>query len=83
MEWDRFTSDNITEADKILVDGRPIRTFFENCLKKMTEDLNAQSDVVNQAIQLRVDEYREVIEKLNKQKSEVCFILEIYLCFRI
>lgn len=72
IEWDRFTSDIITEADKTLVNGRPIRAFFDKCLNKMIEDLKAQSDAVNQAIRLRVDEYMEVIEKLNKQKAEVC-----------
>jgi hypothetical protein len=75
IEWDCFTSDIITKADKVLVDGRPIRAFFDKCLNKMTEDLKVQSDIVNQAIRLRVDEYEQMVENLNKQKTEVCVIL--------
>jgi len=66
--------DIISEANKVLVDVRPIRAFFDKTLSKMIEDLVTQSNVVNQAIRLRVDEYRDVIEKLNKERVEVCFL---------
>lgn len=72
-EWDRFTLDIISAANKILVDGRPIRAFFDKCLNKMFNDLVSQSDAVNSAFRLRVEEYLEVIEKLNKERDEVCF----------
>lgn len=70
-EWDRFTADIIESANKVLVEGRPIRAYFDKCLSKMVEDLVAQSNAVNQAFRLRCDEYREVIDKLNKQKVDV------------
>ncbi|XP_022164083.1 tektin-1-like [Myzus persicae] len=69
-EWDRFTLDIISAANKVLVDGRPIRAFFDKCLNKMINDLVGQSDTVNLAFRLRVEEYLEVIEKLNKQRDE-------------
>lgn len=72
-EWDRFTLDIISAANKVLVDGRPIRAFFDKCLNKMFNDLVGQSDAINLAFRLRVEEYLEVIEKLNKQRDEVCF----------
>lgn len=71
MEWDHFTADNISSANKVLVEGRPIRAYFDKCLSKMIEDLVAQSNAVDEAISLRVDEYREAVEKLNRQKTEV------------
>jgi hypothetical protein len=55
------------------VDGRPIRAFFDKCLNKMFEDLVGQSAAVDLAFKLRVEEYLEVIEKLNEQRVEVCF----------
>lgn len=71
-QWDRFTTDIISAANKFLVEGRPIRAFFDKCLSKMIDDLLAQSNAVDQAFRLRVEEYQEVIDKLNKQKVEVC-----------
>lgn len=63
----------------MLVDGRPIRAFFDKTLSKMIEDLVTRSNAVDQAIRLRVDEYREVIEKLNKQRIEVrCTVMLYY-----
>lgn len=73
-EWDRFTTDIITAANKVLVEGRPIRAYFDKCLSKMIDDLVAQSNAVDEALRLRVDEYQEVIDKLNDQKVEVCVI---------
>lgn len=70
-EWDRFTLDIISTANKILVEGRPLRAYFDKCLSKMIEDLVVQANAVDQAFQLRAEEYREVIEKLNKQKTDV------------
>lgn len=70
-EWDRYTTDIIAEANRVLVDGRPIRAFFDNCLSKMIEDLVAQSKAVDQAFQRRVEEYQEVIDKLDQQRIEV------------
>ncbi|XP_060851008.1 tektin-1-like [Rhopalosiphum padi] len=69
-EWDRFTLDIISAANKVLVDGRPIRAFFDKCLNKMFEDLVGQSAAVDLAFKLRVEEYLEVIEKLNEQRVE-------------
>lgn len=74
MEWDRFTLDIISAANKVLSDGRPIRAYFDNCLTKMIEDLTRQSNEVDRAIKLRVEEYREVIEKLKLQRVEVRYI---------
>lgn len=71
MEWDRFTLDIISTANKVLVDGRPIRAYFDKCLTKMINDLMDQANVVDQALKLRVDEYQEVIKKLKHQKIEV------------
>lgn len=73
MEWQHFTSDIMSEANKVLVEGRPIRAFFDKTLNKMIDDLVNQSNAVDQAIRLRVEEYREVIDKLKKQRHEVCF----------
>lgn len=67
--------DIIESANKVLVEGRPIRAFFDKCLSKMVEDLVAQSNAVNEAFRLRCDEYREVIDKLNKQRVDVCICL--------
>lgn len=72
MEWQNFTSEIMSEANKVLVEGRPIRAFFDKTLNKMINDLVDQSKAVDQAIGLRVEEYREVIDKLKKQKHEVC-----------
>ncbi|KAF0754187.1 tektin-1-like [Aphis craccivora] len=69
-EWDQFTLDIISAANKVLVDGRPIRAFFDKCLNKMFEDLVSQSAAVDLAFKLRVEEYLEVIEKLNEQRVE-------------
>ncbi|XP_026805473.1 tektin-1-like [Rhopalosiphum maidis] len=69
-EWDQFTLDIISAANKVLVDGRPIRAFFDKCLNKMFKDLVGQSAAVDLAFKLRVEEYLEVIEKLNKQRVE-------------
>lgn len=71
-EWDSFTSDIISAANKVLVNGRPIRAFFDKTLSKMIDDLVTQSNAVDRAIKLRVDEYRDVIDKLNYQRIEVC-----------
>lgn len=71
MEWDRFTTDNISAANRVLVEGRPIRAYFDKCLSKMIEDLVSQSNAVDEAIRLRVEEYREATEKLQQQKVEV------------
>lgn len=71
MEWDRYTSENISAANKGLVEGRPIRAYFDKCLSKMIDDLTAQSNAVDQAFKLRVQEYREVIEQLNRQRVQV------------
>lgn len=73
MEWQNFTLEIMLEANKVLVDGRPIRAFFDKTLSKMINDLVDQSKAVDQAIRLRVEEYREVINKLKKQRREVCF----------
>ncbi|CAH1736529.1 unnamed protein product [Aphis gossypii] len=69
-EWDQFTLDIVSAANKVLVDGRPIRAFFDKCLNKMFEDLVSQSAAVDLAFKLRVEEYLEVIEKLNEQRVE-------------
>jgi len=71
MEWDRFTVDIISEANKFLAEGRPIRAYFDKCLIKMFDDLVIQSNAVDEAFRLRVEEYQEVIDKLNKQRAEV------------
>lgn len=73
MEWDRFTLDIISSANKVLVDGRPIRAYFDKCLIKMIDDLMNQSNTIDQALKLRVEEYQEIIKKLKHQKIEVCY----------
>lgn len=70
-EWDRYTTDIIAEANGVLVSGRPIRAFFDKCLSKMIEDLVAQSNAVDRAFQCRIEEYQEVIDKLDQQRVEV------------
>ncbi|XP_025194931.1 tektin-1-like [Melanaphis sacchari] len=75
-EWDWFTLDIISAANKILVDSRPIRVFFDKCLDKMLEDLVGQSAAVDLAFKLRVEEYVEVIDKLNEQRIETVKNLE-------
>lgn len=55
----------------MLVDGRPIRAYFDKCLSKMINDLVCQSDKVDQAFKSRVLEYLAVIEKLRIQRDEV------------
>lgn len=75
IEWDSYTTDMLCEADKILVHGRPLRQYFDKCLSRIIENLKAQSDAVNKAIRLRVEEYQEVIKKLNNQKAEVRIVL--------
>lgn len=71
-EWDQYTLDIMSEANKALVAGRPIRAYFEKCLSKIIDDLTAQANAVDKAFALRVEEYHEVIEKFKKQKTEVC-----------
>lgn len=71
MEWDHFTLDIISSANKVLVDGRPIRAYFDKCLTKMIDDLMGQSNAIDLALKLRVEEYQEVIKKLKHQKIEV------------
>lgn len=43
----------------------------------MVDDLTAQSNAVDQAFKLRVQEYREVIEQLNGQRIQVCKLHKI------
>ncbi|XP_025202987.1 tektin-1-like [Melanaphis sacchari] len=69
-KWDKFTSDIILAASKILIDGRPIRAYFDKCLNKMINDLVSQSNEVEEAFKSRVQEYLAVIEKLSKQRDE-------------
>jgi len=71
-KWDQFTTDIILAASKVLIDGRPIRAYFDKCLSKIINDLVSQSDEVEQAFKSRVQEYLAVIEKLSKQRDEVC-----------
>jgi len=70
-KWDQFTTDIILAASKVLIDGRPIRAYFDKTLTKIINDLVSQSNEVEQAFQSRVDEYVAVIEKLSKQRDEV------------
>jgi hypothetical protein len=75
MEWDQYTSDILRKTDQILIECRPIRLIFDQCLNNIIENLRAQSDVVNKAFKLRVNEYQVIIEKLTKQKAEVRVVL--------
>lgn len=70
-KWDQFTTDIILAASKVLIDGRPIRAYFDKTLTKIINDLVSKSDEVEQAFKSRVDEYVAVIEKLSKQRDEV------------
>lgn len=70
-KWDQFTTDIILAASKVLIDGRPIRAYFDKILTKVIKDLICQSDEVEIAFKTRVDEYVAVIEKLSKQRDEV------------
>ncbi|XP_026819122.1 tektin-1-like [Rhopalosiphum maidis] len=69
-KWDRFTSDIILEASRVLINGRPIRAYFDKCLNNIIKRLVSQSDEVEQAFKLRVEEYLIVIENLSKQRDE-------------
>lgn len=70
-EWDQYSSDNIAAANETLISGRPLRAYFDKCLNKMIEDLVEQSNVVNEALRQRAEEYRDIIEKLYQQQAEV------------
>jgi hypothetical protein len=58
----------------VLINGRPIRAYFDQCLSNIIKTLVYQSDKVEQAFKLRVGEYLDVIENLSKQRDEVSTI---------
>jgi len=58
----------------VLIVGRPIRAYFDQCLSNIFKTLVHQSDQVEQAFKLRVEEYLAVIENLSKQRDEVSTI---------
>ncbi|XP_050533476.1 tektin-1-like [Daktulosphaira vitifoliae] len=70
-EWDQYSSNIIAAANKTLVNGRPLRAYFDKCLNKMIEDLVDQANIVNETLRQRTEEYREIIEKLHQQQGEV------------
>ncbi|VVC36171.1 Tektin [Cinara cedri] len=69
-EWNRFTFDIILAANRVLVQARPVRSFFDKIFSKILNDLVTQSNMVDQAFRLRVEEYREMIEKFKNQRLE-------------
>ncbi|XP_050437299.1 tektin-1-like [Adelges cooleyi] len=75
-EWDRYSLNNITAANKTLVEGRPLRAFFDKCLSKMIDDLHRQSSAVDEALRLRSEEYREMIAKLHQQRARTASKIE-------
>lgn len=73
-EWALYTQQTIDRAAKELVSGRPIRSYINQLLKQVIEDLWKQYYVTNDAFSRRIAEYKEAKAKLENKHFEVEFI---------
>lgn len=72
-EWALYTQQTIDRAAKELVSGRPIRSYINQLLKQVIEDLWKQYYVTNDAFSRRIAEYKEAKAKLENKHFEVEF----------
>ncbi|XP_075217942.1 tektin C [Lycorma delicatula] len=70
-EWRAFSQQNIDDAVKELVAGRPLRSYIDMLLLQVIEDLLKQYNIVNEAFKERIEEYKESKGKLEKQHFEI------------
>lgn len=77
-EWAMYTQENIDRAAKELVAGRPIRSYINQLLKQVIEDLIKQYNITNEAFRKRIEEYKETKSKLENQHFEVCKLWDCY-----
>lgn len=76
-EWALYTQQTIDRAAKELVSGRPIRSYINQLLKQVIEDLWKQYYVTNDAFSRRIAEYKEAKAKLENKHFEVDFSILI------
>ncbi|KAL1132235.1 hypothetical protein AAG570_010192 [Ranatra chinensis] len=69
-EWIAHSQQIIDDAQKELVSGRPIRAYVDVLLKQVIEDLWKQYDIVNEAFRRRIQEYKDLKEKLENHHFE-------------
>uniref|UniRef100_A0A1B6D5E5 Tektin n=1 Tax=Clastoptera arizonana TaxID=38151 RepID=A0A1B6D5E5_9HEMI len=70
QEWSDHTQNNIDQARKELVSGRPLRSYVDQILKQVIEDLWQQYYTVNEAFKRRIEEYKECKAKLENLHFE-------------
>ncbi|XP_054257827.1 tektin-1 [Macrosteles quadrilineatus] len=69
-EWAMYTQQTIDRAAKELVSGRPLRSYINQLLKQVIEDLWKQYYAVNEAFRRRIEEYKEAKTKFENQHFE-------------
>lgn len=76
-EWAMYTQQTIDRAAKELVSGRPLRSYIDQLLKQVIEDLWKQYYGCNDAFRRRIEEYKEAKTKLENKHFEVWWKIEL------
>lgn len=66
-----LTQKNIKESTKEVLTAKKIRSNIDHILKQIIDDLIKQKAATDEAFRLRIEETKEIKEKLELQHSEV------------